>query len=138
VTSTRLAFNGGAAAVAVASVLMFSACGGNGGSPSGPSGGGSPGPSGATITISSNGTASPTSVTVSVGQSVTVVNNDSRGHQIASDPHPAHTDCPAINALGTVAASQTKLTNALSAGSCGFHDHNEPENRALQGTITVR
>jgi plastocyanin len=123
-------------AAGAALVVVFSACGGDGGSPSGPSG--SPGPSGATITIGSNGAASPTSVTVSVGQSVTFVNNDSRGHQIASDPHPAHTDCPAINALGTVGAGQTKLTNALSAGTCGFHDHNEPDNRALQGTITVR
>lgn len=122
-------------------VIIVAACGGS--SPSGPSGGdsgsGGPGPSGATITIGSNRAVSPADVTISVGQSVTFVNNDSTGHQIASDPHPSHTDCPAINALGTIGAGQTKLTNALTtARTCGFHDHNDPSNRSLQGTITIR
>jgi plastocyanin len=120
-------------------IIVGAACGGNGDSPTGPSGSGSPGPSGATITIGSNGAVSPADVTINVGQSVTFVNNDSRGHQIASNPHPAHSDCPAINALATIAAGQTKLTNALTAaGACGFHDHDEPTNRGLQGTITIR
>jgi plastocyanin len=122
----------------VAAIVVLGACGG---SPSGPSSGssGSPGPSGAAITIGSNDTMSTTDVTISVGQSVTFVNNGSRGHQIASDPHPSHTDCPGINALATIAVGQTKLTNAFSsAGSCGFHDHNEPDNRGLQGRITIR
>ena len=125
--------------VAAAAIVLVGACGGDGGSPTGPSDSGSPGPSGATITIGSNGAVSPADVSISVGQSVTFVNNDSRGHQIASNPHPSHTDCPAINALTTIAAGQTKLTNALTtARSCGYHDHNEPDNRSLQGTITIR
>jgi plastocyanin len=112
-------------------------CGGAS-SPTSPDTGG-PGPSGATITIGSNGAVSPSEVTISVGQSVTFVNNDSRGHQIASNPHPSHTDCPAINALNVIAAGQTKLTNALTtARTCGFHDHNDPDNRSLQGNIIVR
>jgi plastocyanin len=119
------------------------ACGGNS-SPTSPSGGGvgssgSPGASGATITIGANGAVSPSQVTIAVGQSVTFVNNNTRGHQIASDPHPSHTNCPSINALATIAAGQTRLTNGFSgAGSCGFHDHNEPDNNGLKGRITIQ
>ena len=103
-----------------------------------PSGSG-PGPSGATITVGSNGAVSPSSVSITVGQSVTFVNNDTRSHELASDPHPAHTNCPSINALGVVGTGQTKLTNSFSAaGTCGFHDHNDPDNPSLKGTITIR
>jgi plastocyanin len=122
-------------------VALAVACGGGGSNnnPGGPSpGGGSPGPSGATITIS-NGTVNPSNVTINTGQSVTFVNNDSRPHQISSDPHPNHTDCPPINGLGTVGANQTALTNALTtARSCGFHDHLDDTNPNLRGTIVVR
>jgi plastocyanin len=131
----------GLIAAAVAAIGM-AACGGSS-SPTSPSNGGSgsggTGASGATITIGSNGAVSPATVTISVGQSVTFVNNDSRSHEIASNPHPAHTDCPSTNALGTLSAGQTKLTNAYTAArSCGFHDHLNPENSALQGTIIVQ
>jgi plastocyanin len=127
------------AAVALASAAA--ACGGSGGgggNPGGPSGG-NPGPSGATITIGGNGAISPTSVTINPGESVTFVNNHNIPHNMASDPHPAHGDCPAINALGVISASSSKLTNALTTSrSCSFHDHNDPDNGALKGTITIR
>ena len=125
------------AAVLMAGVL---ACGGgDGGSPSGPSPiSGSPGPSGATITITGSGV-SPRSVQIAVGQSVTVVNNDSRGHEIASDPHPAHTQCPEMNALGSVPAGATRQTNAFpTARTCTFHDHNDPTNSNLMGSIVIQ
>ena len=129
-------------AAVVFGLSLFVACGDSPTSPSGGGGGGgggSAGASGATITIGSNGAVSPSSVTIAVGQSVTFVNSDSRSHEIASNPHPSHTDCPAINALGAIGAGQTKLTNALtSARSCGFHDHLDPGNGNLQGTITIR
>ena len=117
------------------------ACGdsdGGGGSPTTPSGSGA-GPSGATITIGANGAVSTNSVTVSVGQSVTFVNSDSRSHEIASDPHPSHTNCPSMSVLGVLGAGQTKLTNSFGGtGSCGFHDHNDPTNGNLQGTIRIQ
>lgn len=127
---------------AVAAVMMIGGCGGS--SPTGPSGGssgpgGTPGPSGATITIGANGAVSPAQVTIAVGQSVTFVNNNSRGHDMSSDPHPSHTDCPQVNAVGTLATGQTKLTNAFTtARTCGFHDHNQPENSSLQGRIVIQ
>jgi hypothetical protein len=133
--ATRIWTHAGAA-VLMAGVL---ACGGDGGSPSGPSPiSGSPGPSGATITITGSGV-SPRNVQIAVGQSVTVVNNDNRGHEIASDPHPAHTQCPEMNALGSVPAGATRQTNAFpTARTCTFHDHNDPTNSNLMGSIEIR
>jgi len=121
---------------------LFVACGsddgGGSGGPMTPSGSG-PGPSGATVTVGTNGTVSPSSVSITVGQSVTFVNNDSRSHELASDPHPAHTNCPSINALAVLGTGQTKLTNSFgAAGTCGFHDHNDETNPNLKGTITIR
>ena len=111
--------------------------GGGGGGPMVPSGTG-PGPSGATITISNN-SVSPSQVSITTGQSVTFINSDGRTHDMASDPHPAHTSCPSINAVGLIGTGQTKLTNSFpGTGSCGFHDHNDPDNNSLKGTITIR
>jgi plastocyanin len=124
-------------AVALASAV---ACGGGSSNPNNPSpGGGSPGPSGATITIGANRTVTPSQVTINPGESVTFVNNDTIPHDMASDPHPAHGDCPALNAVGTLSPGATRLSNALTTSrTCGFHDHNDPTNAALQGRITIR
>lgn len=129
---------------AACGLAMLMACGGGGGSPSGPSGGtppgsGSPGPSGATMTIDANGAVTPGQVTVAVGQSVTFVNNHNVSHDVTSNPHPTHGDCPQINAVGRLNPGQTKLTNAFTvARTCGFHDHDRPEVTALQGSIIIQ
>ena len=129
-------------AVVAAALVTAAACGGSS-SPTSPSGGagtgtGSPGPSGATITIA-NGRVTPSSVNITVGQSVTFINNDGRVHNVSSDPHPNHTDCPSINAVGPISNGQTKLTNSLpTARSCGFHDHDDPDNNALKGSIIIQ
>lgn len=137
----------GTAQTAIAAVLLaMAACGGGYSSPTSPSGGsvsvgstGAVAASGATITIGANGAVSPAQVTISVGQSVTFVNSDSRLHDMASDPHPTHTACPAINNVGNLQPGQTKLTFGFSGtGSCGFHDHSNPDNAALKGTIVIR
>lgn len=127
-------------ALAVGAVVLLGACGGGSDSPTSPSGGGGgTGASGATITIGSNGAVSPAQVSVNVGQSVTFVNNDTRLHDMTSNPHPSHTDCPPMNAVGNLSPGQTKITNAFTtARSCGFHDHNLPQDTGLQGTITIR
>jgi plastocyanin len=134
----------GLAAVAGLSAAAW-ACGGSGGggNPTGPSGPtvgstGSVGAIGATITIA-NGAVSPSQVTVGVGQSVRFVNSDGRSHDVSSDPHPTHTNCPSIANVGAIASGQTKDTQGFSgAGSCGFHDHNDPDNNALKGRITIQ
>lgn len=99
----------------------------------------SPAPSStATITITSAG-ASPQTVTIAAGGRVTFVNNDSRPHDMSSDPHPAHTDCSAVNQVGFVTPGQSRQTGILTtARTCGFHDHDQPSNSRLQGQIIIQ
>ena len=123
----------------------LAACGGGSTSPSGGGvtvivrDGGTAGASGATVTITAAGV-SAKGVSVTVGQTVTFVNNDSRAHEIASNPHPQHGSCPSIEAgLGTINPGQTKVTHAFAnAGTCPYHDHLNDTNAAFQGTITVQ
>jgi plastocyanin len=129
----------------ISSLVTAAALSGCGGSSTSPTSvtvivrdGGS-GASAATLTITGSGI-SPKSVTVAVGQAVTVINNDTRSHEIASDPHPQHGSCPSIEAgLGTLGAGQTRVTHAFAnAGVCGFHDHLDDSNASLKGSITVQ
>jgi plastocyanin len=129
-----------ARAAALMLALAATTCGGGDSSPSSPTPNPSPGggSSGATITITSSGV-SPRTVTVSAGSRVTFVNNDSRPHTMASNPHPAHTDCPAINDVGFLQLGQNRLTGNLNTPrTCGFHDHDLPSDTSLQGSITIQ
>lgn len=127
--------------VAVVILTVATACGGGGSSPTppGPGGGsGTPAMSGATITIA-NGRVTPAEVTINTGQTVTFVNNDGRTRNVSSDPHPTHTDCPAINAVANLANGQSRQTSPLTvARTCGFHDHDDPGNANVRGQIIIR
>jgi plastocyanin len=91
-----------------------------------------------TITITAAGV-SPQRITVSPGSRVTFVNNDTRSHEMNSDPHPDHGDCPAINDVGFIQPGQSKTTgNLTTARTCGFHDHNLPTLTSLQGQIVIQ
>ena len=127
-------------AAAVFGVMAIS-CGGSD-SPTAPSGGGGGGggnsPIGATITISSSGV-SPNNVTVPVGSRVTFVNNDSRSHQPASDPHPNHGSCPAIDDVGFIGTGQSRTSGNLNTpGTCSYHDHINDDDARQRGTIRVQ
>ncbi|MEZ5292595.1 MAG: hypothetical protein R2745_16050 [Vicinamibacterales bacterium] len=126
------------------------ACGGGGGGPTSPSGGSGSGggagggggtggaPSTATITIGANNAVSPQNVTIAQGGRVTFVNNDSRPHDMSSDPHPEHTDCLPMAQVGFLSPGQSKTSgNFTTVRTCGFHDHNQPTVAGLQGTITI-
>jgi plastocyanin len=120
--------------------LLGGACGGSSTSPSDGGSAVTPvtGPIAATVTIRA-GAVSPKSVTVPVGSSVMFVNGDSKQYDITSDPHPTHSDCPPINIVGTLEAGQSRATSAMTtARSCGYHDHNDSSNTAMQGTIVVQ
>jgi plastocyanin len=124
-----------AGAAAIAGLVGLAACkGGSGGmGPSSPPAGGAN-----TIAISASG-ASPRSLTVSRGTQVTFVNNDSRSHSMNSDPHPTHGDCPEIDQVGFLSPGQSKQTGNLNTvRTCGYHDHDNPGNTSLQGTITIQ
>ena len=129
--------------ISIAVALLLPACSSSPSSPGGSGGGGSsgggpgnPGPSGATITIA-NGRVTPATVTVSVGQSVTFINSDGRVRNVSSDQHPQHRDCPSLN-IGPMNNGQTRLTGAFpTARSCGFHDHDDPDNPSVKGTVII-
>jgi plastocyanin len=119
---------------AAGAIALVAACGG-GMSPSG--GGGTPPPN-ATITITSSGV-SPKSLVVSPGTQVTFVNNSLVDHDMYSDPHPEHTNCPEINTVGHLTPGQSKQTGNLNTVRiCSYHDHNRFADRSLQGTITIQ
>jgi plastocyanin len=91
-----------------------------------------------TITISNNAVC-PQNITVPRGTQVTFVNSDSRTHEMTSDPHPEHSDCTEINAVGNLVPGQSRQTsNLVIARRCGFHDHIAFDVKSLQGSITIQ
>lgn len=125
-----------------AAFITAAACGGGGSSNSGGSTPTTPSPTPTpntpTITITANGV-SPRTVTISAGSRVTFVNNDSRPHDMASDPHPSHSACPPINDVGFLQVGQTRTTGNLNtARTCGFHDHIRDTDTSLQGSIIIQ
>ena len=124
-----------------AMAVLVAACGESSTAPSGGGSGGGTGGGGgtatSTITITSAGV-SPKTITVVQGTQVTFTNNDSQNHDMFSNPHPEHTDCPEINQVGFITPGQTKQTGNLNTvRTCGYHDHNLPTVTSLQGTITI-
>jgi plastocyanin len=113
-----------------ASGLLVVHCGG-----SGPS---SPSPGAVTITITAAGP-NPREVTIAAGNRVTFTNSDSRSHAVSSDPVQTHTDCPALNDVGTLTPGQSRSTGVLGvARVCGFHDHNNENDPTWKGRIIVQ
>jgi plastocyanin len=91
-----------------------------------------------TITITAAG-ATPKNIEIAIGSRVRFVNNDSRAHNMTSDPHPDHTDCPELNQVGFLNPGQSRETgNLVQIRSCGFHDHDLPNSTSLQGRVTIR
>ena len=91
-----------------------------------------------TVTITSAGV-NPKTLVVTAGNQVTFVNNDTSPHQMSSDPHPEHSDCPDLNLVGFLSPGQSRQTGNLNTiRTCGFHDHGQPSNASLQGSIQIR
>jgi plastocyanin len=127
---SRSIFRGlAAAAGVVACGILLTRCGG---SPSAPS------DADATITLTAAGLV-PTEVRIAVGGRVLFVNNDARPHAMSSDPVQTHTDCPAINDVGTLAPGQRRTTGSLTVvRTCGFHDHTNEFDNTWKGRILVQ
>ncbi len=91
-----------------------------------------------TITITASGV-TPRNVIIAPGQRVRFVNNDARPHNMASDPHPEHNDCPEFDQVGFLTPGQSRETgNLVTVRTCGFHDHDLPDSVPLTGTVTIR
>jgi hypothetical protein len=110
-------------------VVWLTGCNSSPSSPSNPEPG--------TITITASGV-TPTEIRVPRFGRVTFVNNDTRAHAMSSDPVQTHSDCPAINDVGTIDPGQSRATGTLSIPRvCGFHDHIRETDRAFMGRIIV-
>jgi len=91
---------------------------------------------GATITITAGG-AAPASVRIEPNQRVRFINNDTRPHQLQTNPHNVHTDCPANN-VAIINPGQTVDTAIFTAiKACGYHDHLLPDEQTYWGVIKV-
>lgn len=81
----------------------------------------------------------PKTVTVNAGEAITWVNNSSRAIQIASDPHPTHSDNPQVTGgqfTVEVKVGESKTVGAgTKIGSWGIHDHLKPSAKA---TVVVK
>jgi hypothetical protein len=119
----------------IAGAGAIATCGGGGGNPGGPSPSDNPNQ----LTISAAGVLSPAELVVSQGSRVLFINNHSRPHNMTSDPHPEHDDCPEINQVGLLASGQRRETgNLVAVRTCGVHDHDDPDNRSLRARIVIR
>jgi plastocyanin len=97
-----------------------------------------PGPSTYTVRLAASGP-SPSALTIRVGDTVTFINSDtSSSYWPASDPHPVHTLCPGFDARRPLTPGDSYSLTFTQARSCTYHDHLDPGNSALQGTIIVR
>ena len=91
-----------------------------------------------TIVFGIDGVVRPNDILVAAGSRVLFINLDSVEHNVDSDPHPEHTDCPEIN-IGTLLPGQSRETgNLVAVRTCGFHDHEQPTVETLRGKIVIR
>ena len=117
-------------AAIVLSVLAAS-CGGSASTPTTPGNPANP----YTFTLTAGGV-SPKELTVPAGTRVSFVNNDSRRHDMASDPHPEHDLCAEINSVGVLSPGQSRDTlNLVAIRTCGFHDHDNPPPTTQAGNM---
>ena len=132
----RIAIAGSAAAAAL---ILAIACGGSSSTgPSGSTGGCTPSSSPNTIVIQNNQVC-PSTITVARGSQVTMINNDSRVHEMDSDPHPEHTQCPELNQIDFLNPGQSRTSGNLNtARTCGYHDHTNPDTASMKGTIVIQ
>jgi len=114
--------------------LLVTACGSWGNSPTAPE----PTPSGPTITITSTGLSSRT-IEIPVGGRLTIVNRDAIAHDMGSDPHPGHEDCPELNQIGMLEPGRSRTSgNLVEARTCGMHDHLRHLDTSLHLKITIK
>jgi hypothetical protein len=128
-------FGGGAAMVLAAAVSCGGGDSNNGNAPSGSC---TPRGHPQTLVVQNNAIC-PQAITIPRGGQLTIINQDSRSHDMTSDPHPSHTDCPELNQIGFLSTNQSRQSGNLNtARSCGMHDHSDPDRASLKATITIQ
>lgn len=91
-------------------------------------------PSEADVTITYDGNSfSLSSNTVKSGGTVKVMNSSTKNLEFDSDPHPAHTNNPELNA-GAIQPGKSVVFTLEKKGKWGFHNH---LNASQKGELTV-
>ncbi len=94
-------------------------------------------PTGNTFTVTGAGVR-PSVVRIRMGDRVIFTNDDTVNHEMSSDDHPLHVECPAINQVGYLRPGETRETgNFVTVETCAFHDHLDPTNASFWGTIDI-
>jgi hypothetical protein len=81
-----------------------------------------PGRSGETIVRFTNTGVTPRDVSVNQRSRLTFVNDDTREHRPASDPHPEHTLCAEFNLRTLKPGDRVQTQELQRARDCRFHD----------------
>ena len=75
----------------------------------------------------------PKEITIKKGDTITWMNDDAAPHDVASDPHPTHTDLPGLRS-GTLQSGQSYTFQFVKVGTWGYHCHLHP---TMKGTVIV-
>ena len=89
----------------------------------------------AKVSISATDGFSPATVKIKKGQSVSWTNQDSKPHQIATDPYPAENGLPGFVEESPLLAGDSYTFNFSKTGTYTYHDHLNP--LTLKGTVIV-
>jgi len=120
----------------ITAALMVALCGCSG-QPAAPDSTSGPSTGETSIVITGAGV-SPKTLQVRAGTRVLFINNDTRPHEMSSDDHPEHLDCPELNQVGFLRPGERRETgNLVTPRTCGFHDHLNAIEEALNGRIVV-
>lgn len=78
----------------------------------------------------------PQDIKIKAGGVIKFVQVDGSWHDIASGPHPTHTEYPPLN-IGFLTQGETHDVSFPTSGNFGFHDHIHDNDPKLQGKILV-
>ena len=76
----------------------------------------------------------PSSMTISIGETITFVNETEKSMRVASDPHPAHTDLSVFDEKTGVEKGKSYSFTFEKKGTWGYHNHLSARDK---GTIIV-
>lgn len=118
--------------------ICAAACGSGGGPSATPSP--SPSPSGPPVMTLTPGGVSPQVLhAFDSRETITFVNGDTRVHDLRSDPHPAHNECPALS-VGPIAPGESRQIAGPDLppfSLCYYHDEADPVDPRFRGLIVT-
>lgn len=87
----------------------------------------------ASVSITDQGF-TPVTLTVKKGTKVTWTNNGNKPRQVASNPHPDHTELKGLDSKGPIGPESTYSYTFDKPGEYNYHDHFNP---TVSGTVVV-